>query len=85
MGRDSIPQLHHRINTALTQTSHSGRLGNVEELTCYRKTGRAAGNGSQVVDSSDALIGSLVGLIVLGVDHVGEEQRAVWEDVPPLI
>lgn len=98
---DSIPQLHHRINTALTQPSagvlpdfypwcsgsrEEGKsLINVEELTCYRQTGGAAGNGPQVVDSSDALIGSLVGLVVLGVDHVGEEQRAVWENVPPLI
>lgn len=58
---------------------------NLEELTGYGKAGRAAGNGSQVVDSSNALIGSLVRLIVLRVDHVGEEQRAVGKNVSSLI
>lgn len=54
-------------------------------LTSYGETGGAAGNGPQVVDSSDALIGSLVGFIVLRVDHVGEEQRAVGKNAPPLV
>lgn len=54
-------------------------------LTCYRETGRLAGNGPQVVDSGDALIGSLIRLIVLGVDDVGEEQRAIGKYVSSLV
>lgn len=58
---------------------------NLAALTCYGETGRLAGNGSQVVDSGDALIDTLVGLIVLGVDHVGEEQRAIGKYVSSLV
>lgn len=54
-------------------------------LTSYGETGGAAGNGPQVVNGSDALIGSLVRFIVLRVDHVVEEQRAVGKDAPPLV
>lgn len=54
-------------------------------LTCYREAGRAAGDGSQVVDRGDALVGALVGLVVLRVDHVVEEQRAIGKYVPPLV
>lgn len=54
-------------------------------LTCYGEAGRAAGNGADVVDGGDALVGALVRLVVLGVDHVGEEQRAVGQHAPPLV
>lgn len=54
-------------------------------LTSYGETGGAARNGPQVVNGSDALIGALVGFIVLRVDHVGEEQRAVGKNAPPLV
>ena len=54
-------------------------------LTCYRKACCAAGNGSQVVNCSNTLVGALVWLVVFRVDHVCEEQRAIREDVPPLI
>lgn len=54
-------------------------------LTCHGETGGAAGDGAQVVNRGHALIGSLVGLVVLGVDHVGEEERAVGEDASPLV
>lgn len=58
---------------------------NLAGLTCYREARRAAGDGPQVVDGGNALIGALVWLVVLGVDHVGEEERAVREDAPPLV
>lgn len=61
------------------------RLIDVVALTCYRQTGCAAGNGSQVVYRGDALIGPLVGLIVLWVDHVVEEQRAIGKYISPLV
>lgn len=54
-------------------------------LTCHGETGGAAGDGAQVVNRGHALIGSLVGFVVLGVDHVGEEERAVGEDASPLV
>lgn len=54
-------------------------------LTCYREARRAAGNGSQVVDGGDALIGALIRLIVLRVDHVGEEERAIGKYVSSLV
>lgn len=56
-----------------------------ERLTCDRQPGGAAGDGAQVLDGGHALVGALVGLVVLGVDHVGEEQRAVGEDAPALV
>ena len=55
------------------------------ERTCYSEARRAAGDGPQAVDGGDALVGPLIGLVVLGVDHVVEEQDAVGEDVPPLV
>lgn len=58
---------------------------NLAELTCYREARRSAGDGPQVVDGGDTLIGALVRLVVLGVDHVGEEQRPIGEYVSPLI
>lgn len=61
------------------------KLINLATLTCYGKTGRAAGNGSQVVNSGNTLIGALVRLIVLRVDHVVEEQRAIGKYVSSLI
>lgn len=57
----------------------------MKALTCYRKPRRAAGYGAQILDCSHTLVGSLVGLVVLGVDHVGEEQRAVRKYAPPLV
>lgn len=54
-------------------------------LTCDRETCRAAGNGPQVVNSGHALIGALVWLVVLRMDHVSEEERAVGEHAPSLV
>lgn len=36
-------------------------------------------------DRSDALVGPLIGLVVLGVDHMGEEQRAIGKYTPPFV
>jgi len=58
---------------------------NTSALTRHGETRRPAGDGPDVVDGGDALVGALVGLVVLGVDHVGEEQRAVGEHAPPLV
>lgn len=51
--------------------------------TCHGEAGGAAGNGSQAVDGGHTLVHSLVGLVVLGVHHARDEQRAVRENTPP--
>lgn len=61
------------------------RLINLVVLTCYREACRAAGNGSQVLNGGNTLVGSFVGLVMFRVDHVGEEQRAVGQYFSPLV
>ena len=60
-------------------------MSNMSLPTCYRETGRAAGNGPQVVDGGHALVGALIWLVVLGVHHRRDEQRAVRQHAPPLV
>lgn len=72
-------------NTPQTNMTQSSIWINVTVLTCYRKASCTAGNGSQVVDSGNTLIDALVWLVVLRVDHVGEEQRAIRQYASPLV
>lgn len=60
-------------------------LINLAVLTCYREACRAAGNGSQVLNGGNTLIGSFVWLVMFRVDHMAEEQRAIGQYFSPLV
>lgn len=85
-----ISKMKNILNDALeflnsVREIHLLRVNRSKVGTCYWKTSCAARNGSQVVDSGNTLIGSLVRLVVLWVDYVCKQQRAVGEYASPLI
>lgn len=60
-------------------------LINLAALTCNEEACHAARNGSEVFNGSNTLVGALIRLVVLGVNHVGEGKRAVGQYATSLV